>query len=103
MSIEQKKVSEMPLEQRLRATPIQNKFLLLYSIMFEWKYRFDKTPYDSKAAEAEAEKSFLSKMNASNIDNLFQYLGFKNAEDCKKAMETTRRFSIDQNGYIKIK
>ena len=103
MSIKQKKVSEMPLELRLNATPIQNKFLLLYSIMFEWQYRFDQTPYDSKAAEADAEKSLHDKMNACNIGNLFQYLGLRNAEDCKKAMETTRRFSIDQNGYIKIK
>lgn len=103
MSTKQTKVSEMDVRERLKASPPQNKFLLLYSIIYEAEYRFNSVTYRDEVQKAEAKEKMDKVLNQCSIDNLYQAMGFEDSEKCKKALITSIRFNVDDNGYITIK
>lgn len=99
-----KQIQDVDALTRLNTTKVQNKFLLLYSIIFEAQCRRVEMLKVGKDRElVDKEYSSLSLVLNTYKLELYRALGFDNGETCMEALTESGRFTIDECGNINIK
>lgn len=88
---------------RLQGTFKQNKFLLLYSMIFEIKEKYKNKIYSTEAERLAAEQQKKRDLNIFNVHNIYRELDYIDPETCKDELLRTKRFTIDALSQIDIR
>lgn len=88
---------------RLQGTFKQNKFLLLYSMIFEIKEKYKNKIYSTEAERLAAEQQKKRDLNIFNVHNIYRELDYTDPETCKDELQRTKRFTIDALSQIDIR
>ncbi len=88
---------------RLQGTFKQNKFLLLFSMIFEIKEKYKNKTYSTEAERLAAEHQKKQELNVFNVHNIYRELDYTDPETCKDELLRTKRFTIDDLSQIDIR
>ena len=88
---------------RLQGTFKQNKFLLLFSMIFEIKEKYKNKLHLTEAERLAAEHQEKQELNVFNVHNIYRELDYTDPETCKDELLRTKRFTIDDLSQIDIR
>lgn len=88
---------------RLQGTFKQNKFLLLYSLIYEIKIKYQDITFLTEEECLNADRNMRQELVIFNVHNIYQELGYDDPERCKDELQRTARFTIDNLSQINIR
>lgn len=96
------KPSDCPNLLQLSGTSRQNKFLLLFTLIYQKQLEFG-CKYSAEIERKLHWDEYLDSIKEFNANRIYRELGFKDADECISNLLGSRRFIIFENGQVNIK